>query len=452
MDDMSPGGGGQLPADLASVLDEMPCAVVVKDRDGVVRYANAQFAAILNMSIHEIVGRSERDRLPETSADEFRTHDLDVIRSGHGLVFADTLTTDAGDRYFRTLKVPLRAPDGSIWGVCSLATEVTPEQQLEDALRASRDQLLQLAQWSPGMVYQFRRRPDGGYDLPFSSRGIREIFEVEPEDVLHDADPLFARVHADDTADFISSIERSDLEGTPWQAEFRVVLPVAGERWIRASSVPERVDGGVVWHGYAEDVTNRKLSEADMWHRANYDSLTTLPNRDLALDRLDQAIRICRRNGTGLALLFSDLDGFKDVNDRHGHLVGDRVLAEVGHRLRECVRESDTVARYGGDEFLILLPDAATPAHVQRVCEEVMRKLAQPVDVDGTRIELRGLSMGCAFYPRDGEEATTLVAVADARMYEAKSTLEGAVPAATDVPADEAAGGARGPSRRHASP
>ena len=251
------GGGGQLPADLASVLDEMPCAVVVKDRDGVVRYANAQFAAILNMSIHEIVGRSERDRLPETSADEFRTHDLDVIRSGHGLVFADTLTTDAGDRYFRTLKVPPRSRREHLGRVQLWPPKSHPSNNSKTpCVRAATS----CCNWRNGHRGWFTssvgvRTAD---TTCRSAVGASEIFEVEPEDVLHDADPLFARVHADDTADFISSIERSDLEGTPWQAEFRVVLPVAGERWIRASSVPERVDGGVVWHGYAEDVTNRK--------------------------------------------------------------------------------------------------------------------------------------------------------------------------------------------------
>jgi predicted signal transduction protein with EAL and GGDEF domain len=185
---------------------------------------------------------------------------------------------------------------------------------------------------------------------------------------------VFGRVHPDDVEGFAQSIEASEQACAPWQQEFRVILPEAGLRWVRASSVPERSDGATVWHGYAEDITSRKLSEQDVWRRANYDSLTGLPNRDLAMDRLEQSMRMCHRNGTGMAIVFADIDGFKEVNDTYVHAMGDRVLAEVGRRLPDCIRGSDTVARMGGDEFVLLLPTA----EMQRECSACWTRSLRP--------------------------------------------------------------------------
>lgn len=405
---------------LESILNRVPSAVVVKDREGVVRYANATYASVHGRTVDEVMNRTEREFMSDEFAERFHLDDLAVVRTDEGVQFDDELPTPDGVRYFKTAKFPLHDADGQAWAVCAIATEVTAEHRLETALRDSRDHLRNLAEWSPGMVYQFRRRADGGYDIPFTSKGIRQVFEVEPESVRTSVDAVFGRVHPDDLDRFIRGIEKSDQACTPWQEEFRVILPTAGLRWVRASSTPERVDGGTVWHGYAEDITNRKLSEQEVWRRANYDSLTGLPNRDLAFDRLEQSIRMCRRNRIPLAVMFGDLDGFKDVNDRHGHAAGDKVLAEVAARLPACVRESDTVARLGGDEFLLVLPAAEGPAGVARVHQAIAAAVKRPITIDDVTVHLRNISVGVAYFPDDSEDAATLVAIADDRMYRAK--------------------------------
>lgn len=405
---------------LESILDRVPSVVVVKDRDGVVRYANAAYADLHSLDVHEVVGHPERDFISDESAERFHLDDLAVMDNDAGVQFEDELPMPEGVRYFKTAKFPLHDDTGKPWAVCAIATEVTAERRLEAALRESRDHLRNLAEWSPGMVYQFRRRADGGYDIPYTSRGIRTVFEVEPEAVRDSVDAVFSRVHPDDLDRFLSSIEESDRTCTPWQEEFRVILPTAGLRWLRASSTPERVDGGIVWHGYAEDITSRKLSEQEVWRRANYDSLTGLPNRDLAFDRLEQSLRMCRRNGTSLAVLFGDLDGFKEVNDTYGHAAGDQVLAALGTRLPACLRDSDTVARLGGDEFLVVLPAAENPIGSERVRDAINAAVAQPIVIDGATVALRSMSIGVAYFPADSDDAATLVAIADQRMYDRK--------------------------------
>lgn len=161
-------------------------------------------------------------------------------------------------------------------------------------------------------------------------------------------------------------------------------------------------------------------SEARMAHMAHHDALTGLPNRAMFEDRLFQAIARAERSGTEFGLLFIDLDGFKPVNDRHGHKAGDAVLRQVGGRLASIMRKADTVARIGGDEFAVLLDSGDDPSLaaevVARKCREVM---AEPVRVDGLSLVI-GLSIGVARYPADGRQADQILASADTAMYIAK--------------------------------
>ena len=166
-------------------------------------------------------------------------------------------------------------------------------------------------------------------------------------------------------------------------------------------------------------VDQRRLSEEKLWFLANFDPLTGLPNRVLFRDRLAQALKTARRDGRLVALVFSDLDDFKRVNDSYGHAVGDELLQSVAERLRACLRDSDTVARLGGDEFIVILEAVENTAHVERLTERIALSLSRPYEV-GDRVINLGTSLGVGFYPRDGEDVDTLLANADSAMYEGK--------------------------------
>lgn len=167
------------------------------------------------------------------------------------------------------------------------------------------------------------------------------------------------------------------------------------------------------------DITSSKREADRFRHMANHDSLTLLPNRILLQDRTEQALAQAARGGGQAALLFLDLDGFKEINDQLGHLMGDHVLEAVAARLCRCVRESDTVARLGGDEFVILLPSVKSARDAEKLSDKLLKVLSEPM-VFG-EIETRvGVSVGIALYPRDGIKCETLLAAADAAMYRAK--------------------------------
>ncbi len=171
----------------------------------------------------------------------------------------------------------------------------------------------------------------------------------------------------------------------------------------------------------SSDVTEKKRLDDLIWRQANYDNVTNLPNRRLFLDRLAQEIKKCHRAKESLALLFIDLDRFKEVNDEFGHAVGDRLLVEVSRRVNACIRSSDTVARLGGDEFTVILADLAQTARIETVARNITSVLAQPFHCDEIEASISA-SMGIAIYPADGSDSNELIKKADQAMYAAKNS------------------------------
>jgi len=169
----------------------------------------------------------------------------------------------------------------------------------------------------------------------------------------------------------------------------------------------------------ALSAADRKQAEEEMRRLANYDHLTGLPNRTLFLDRMEQSLARARRSRKPMALLFIDVDRFKSVNDSLGHNVGDQLLYQIGQRLLECVRTSDTVARLGGDEFTVIIEDCVETQAVTLTCERILSSLSETMLLEGTEVNL-GASIGVSMYPSDGTTVQALLQNADSAMYKAK--------------------------------
>ena len=209
-----------------------------------------------------------------------------------------------------------------------------------------------------------------------------------------------------------------------------------GDIWNRHKDghvFAERLSISAMRHGSARpshyvavfsDVTEARQHEARMTRLAHFDSLTGLPNRALMQDRLDQAVHHAHRARHALALLFLDLDRFKSINDTLGHAVGDDLLKAVATRLTTCVRESDSVGRHAGDEFVILLPDLEDGRQAGHVARKILQALEQPLQLESHSLEISA-SIGIALFPDDAMDTATLLAHADAALYEAKSAGRG---------------------------
>ena len=170
---------------------------------------------------------------------------------------------------------------------------------------------------------------------------------------------------------------------------------------------------------YIRDISERKHAETVIWNQANFDALTSLPNRNLFLQKLEHEMRACDRSNLSLALLYIDLDRFKDVNDTLGHDMGDLLLIEISSRLKKTLRETDTVSRLSGDEFTVILGQIDDPLSVQPLCQQLLDELARSYQLDNEKVFLTA-SIGVTFYPQDSKDIDVLQRNGDQAMYAAK--------------------------------
>lgn len=227
---------------------------------------------------------------------------------------------------------------------------------------------------------------------------------------------------SDDRGRVIEALERTVTTGESYNIQHRITRPDNGEqRWVEVhAELIDLGDGGKSLRGFAQDITERKATEKKLFKLAHYDNLTGMPNRVLVLDRLQQALRRARRNGNQVAVLFLDLDQFKKVNDTLGHDAGDRTLVDASLRLQGLFRERDTVARIGGDEFVIVLEDIERVSDVIASASKVIDAFHDSLMVSGREFVLTA-SIGIALSPQDGATAHDLMHNADTAMYHAKN-------------------------------
>lgn len=212
------------------------------------------------------------------------------------------------------------------------------------------------------------------------------------------------------------------LDGREWRGELHNRRKDGSPFWEMASISPVRDGNGEISHlvGVKENITERKQLQEQLDQMARCDRLTGLPNRALFFDRLGCLKALSRREGRRFAVLFLDLDGFKTVNDSYGHEAGDAVLRVTAERLTACIRESDTAARMGGDEFAAILGNLSQGADASLVAEKMLQALSAPIVLpDGASCEI-GASIGISLYPDDAQKIEVLVSAADAAMHEAK--------------------------------
>ncbi len=203
--------------------------------------------------------------------------------------------------------------------------------------------------------------------------------------------------------------------------DFRIITRAGEVRWLNHVCQPVHADNGQFRGQRAgnRDITLRKELELKLEHMAIHDSLTDLPNRGLLLDRLSQAIATASRKNAKMAVLFIDLDNFKMINDHYGHRVGDLTLQEVAKRVSASIRHSDTLARFGGDEFVVVLSELAAAEDAGLFAQKIFKGFESTFVVDGKHILIQA-SIGIALFPEHGEDPDALIAQADAAMYRVK--------------------------------
>lgn len=391
------------------LMEQMPAVVWTTDTD--LRFRTSAGAAL------EAIGRRPGSVVGLTVQEYFGTSDPDFPPVAHHRRALGgtpgTYEVEWASRSFRAHVEPLRGPDGEIEGVVGVALDVTEQKEAEAALRRSEERFRTLFEQSQDAVYITSR---DGRILEMNRAGL-ELFGYR----AHEIRGLNVRDLYLDPAErrrFQAVVERT---GSVQGFETRVVTKAGEVADILITAAVRRDGDGEVagYHGIIRDITDRKRFERELERRALHDPLTELPNRVLFGDRVEHALERARRSGGRIAVLFVDLDRFKSVNDSFGHPGGDEVLVEVARRIRGALRAEDTVARFGGDEFTILLEGLREPAEAERAAERVLGSLEAPFTLQGTEFQLHA-SVGITVGPEGVDGVDGLLRRADAAMYRAK--------------------------------
>lgn len=451
-------------AELARITDTLRDVVVLADSDLRVRYVSPSVRSVLGFEVDDVVGRNVVGFLHEDEREIARRHLASGFRERDGSTLVHRMChADGSVRYFESLVHVLDGHEGVVFSARDVTERVAHQRRLEREV-AFRTALVSLTN---DML-------DGTLDEGFYQQVLEQAIAVVPDaqggSLLlrgENGTYRFAAAVGFDLAALQAVALRPAEIGTRPATVARVSLRETTRRldservevFVEAGrldeiettlSVPILVDG--VLRGYmnldnfasaeAFDQDSLEIAaalsaqvgvalqrlqleralelERNRYERmASHDELTGLPNRRLFQDRLERALAGAQRRGTAVALLYLDLDGFKDVNDGYGHDVGDALLAEVAERLAAQVRAEDTVARLGGDEFALVLSDVAGPAATGLVVRKLLAALEAPVECCGDEVVV-GASVGIAIYPDDGSNGDALMKAADTAMYRVK--------------------------------
>lgn len=445
---------------LQSVVNTIPDLIFYKDSNGRFLGCNKAFETLLGCSESELIGKTIFDFAPEQKARYFDAQDKSAMAGKLPLRYEEWMpTADGRNIFLEMVKTPLFGTKGELLGLIGVGRDITERQRNIEQERTRNmifellakggelsEVLLQVVRTvenvRSGLLCSILLLDDAGkhlllgaapslpdaynravHGLPIGDgigscgtaafRGERVIVE-----------DIYTHPYWTPFPDFLALAKQGGLVSC-WSEPIRSVSgKILGTFAIyqRCSGAPDENAIGLIQQAanLASIAIEHKRAEDMIWHQANYDSVTHLPNRRLFHDRLEQEMHKTQRKNQVLALLFIDLDRFKEVNDTLGHDVGDLLLVEAAQRISACVRDSDTVARIGGDEFTVILSQLEDTHRVESIAEHIIETLALPFHLGDESIYISA-SLGITLYPNDAVAVEDLLKNADQAMYVAKS-------------------------------
>ena len=449
---------------LRALIDQIPDFLFVKDINSKFILANKAIARAYGVMPHDLTGKTDHDLHPQALADEFFNHEQAVIRTGVPLLNMEESFPDAEgmQRWYSTTKIPLRSPEQSTVGLIGVSRDITERKKIESfgfgqslilemiaknaPLTAVLNQLLLLIEShltkvkssillleaetgrlrhgaAPSLPDAYNRAVDGVAIGPKVGSCGTAAYRRAPVIVLDImADPLW-----EDYKGLASSFSLRSCWSTPITSHDGTVLgtfamysaevrqPTPGERALIETAT--RIAGIAI---------ERHRSEQQLVHMAHHDALTRLPNRALCLDRLQAALTAPIGQAHRVALLYIDLDGFKQINDKLGHCVGDAFLRRIGERLRAVVPSEHTVSRLGGDEFAVILKSDDIHQESASLAAKIVAALSLPIVIETHRV-VAGATVGIAIASSDTDDPDVLMRNADFALYQAKAEQRGSV-------------------------
>jgi len=405
---------------LRALIDTIPDLVWLKDPDGVYLACNSRFENLYGAKEEDIAGKTDYDFVDVELADFFRENDRKALNKGGPRVSEEWMTfaEDGHRELTETIKTPMRDAHGRLIGVLGIGRDITQLRHDQKTLKESEERERLAA-------HVFTDTQEG-------------IVITNPEARIVEVNASFSRITGYDREEVLGENPSILQSGHQDHAFYREMWQTikhkghwSGEVWNRRKdgqvyaehlAVSTVYDGkGEISHfvGVFADITPQKEHEKQLERIAHYDALTSVPNRVLLSERMEWAIAQTERDGSSMAVCYLDLDGFKPINDQFGHEAGDHLLIEVSRRIKNCLRGNDTIARIGGDEFVLLLLGIKRIEECEQALHRLLDAISRPWKVGEQHVNLSA-SIGATLFPADDADADTLLRHADQAMYKAK--------------------------------
>ncbi len=404
-----------------ALAEASPVLIWQLDTKGNAVYLNPRYLDVTGASSKELHGKGWQAFLHPDDALQFLAEIAAAQQARAPLRQRARARSKSGEwLWLESHAAPWFDSEGAYAGHVGIALDITEAVNAQEELLVSNERLKLAIEGSGDGVWDWDMRNDA---LLYSKR-LKEIIGLSEKDTIDRREDWEALTHPEEQ-ERVAAALNACLKGetSSLKSEHRIRCKNGSYKWVllRAIVVARDKQGRPLrMAGTLTDISEKRSSEEVVWRHANFDSLTGLPNRRLFRDRLEYEVKKAHRTGLPLALLFIDLDHFKEANDLLGHDIGDQLLTEAGKRISYCVRQSDTVARLGGDEFTAILADLDDLAHVEMIAQKVIEALASPFQL-GNEVVYLSASVGITLYPEDATYPEDLLRNADQAMYTAKN-------------------------------
>lgn len=400
---------------LSSAIEHSPTTVIITDAKGNIEYVNPRFTQLTYYSPDEIIGEKPSILQSGRTPPETYRQLWETIKSGHVWQGEFCNMKKNGELYWESTSIStVTDTKGVITHFVAVKEDITERKAMWEALQESEGKLKSILNNTTTVIYV--KDINGRYT--FINKQFENLIKVTCAEVEGKTDyDLWPK----EIADSFRANDMKVMESkTP--LEFEEIAPQEdGLHSYIAIKFPLYNSAGAIYAvcGISTDITKRKQMEEIIRQMAYHDTLTSLPNRKLFEERLTMAIAHSSRNNEHLSLMYLDLDGFKLINDTFGHDVGDQLLQCIAERLNECLRKDDTIARIGGDEFVVLMQGVSRATNIDQVAGKIIERIKQPMKIEDKEISTT-TSIGIAIFPEDGEDIRKLLKHADDALYKAK--------------------------------
>jgi diguanylate cyclase (GGDEF)-like protein/PAS domain S-box-containing protein len=400
---------------LRAIIDNSPIGIWFTGLDGHFHFVNKTFTDLVGVKESDFISTPVA-QLPQLLGNETAQNCLDsdkaALAQDSPYITYETIPRLNDKPYILEItKVKMKNAQGEVIGLVGISKDITNARQQEEDLKLA--EIVYQNSSDAMMVTNLQN------EIIAINPALSEITGFSKEELIGQTPKIFSSGMQD--SQFYLSMWKELADTGKWQGEIWNKRKNGNPfpEWLTINTIYDN-DGNVFRRiALFSDITEKKQAIERILREANYDSLTNLPNRRMFIDRLEQEIRVSKRKQQNFALIFLDLDKFKTINDSKGHNYGDALLVEVGERIVNCVREADTVARIGGDEFTVILTDLGDLHSVELVCQKILTAVSRLFVISGSEMHISA-SLGVTLYPNDADNSSDLLNNADQAMYLAK--------------------------------